>query len=160
LHHCHQATGLGVAGSLIALGGSEWGQWQRGADHSHSSGRPEGTDHGSRRDVWCGSMPMIGPGGAGWNDEKIADVLTYVRQEWGNKAPAVTTEKVAEIRGKIGTRAEWTRTSCSRSLIAAPSSFQPARHLAGLFYGWSYARVSWPAPDSFGRNRARLRRGE
>jgi len=44
-------------------------------------------------------MPAFGPTGTfGWSDEKIADVLTYVRQEWGNKAVAITPEQVAAIR--------------------------------------------------------------
>ena len=40
-------------------------------------------------------------------DEQIAAVLTFVRQnkEWGNDAPAVTTEQVAAIRAKIKARA-------------------------------------------------------
>jgi mono/diheme cytochrome c family protein len=42
--------------------------------------------------------------GSGFNlsDEKIAQVLTYIRQEWGNAAPPVTTEKVAEVHTKDG----------------------------------------------------------
>jgi mono/diheme cytochrome c family protein len=32
------------------------------------------------------------------NDEEIAQVLTYVRKEWGNKASAVKTEQVAAVR--------------------------------------------------------------
>ena len=35
-----------------------------------------------------------------WTDDKIADVLTYVRQAWDNKAPPVAAEKVTEIRTK------------------------------------------------------------
>jgi mono/diheme cytochrome c family protein len=31
-------------------------------------------------------------------DKQIADVLTYVRNAWGNKAPAVSPEEVAKIR--------------------------------------------------------------
>ena len=41
-------------------------------------------------------MPVFGQvaGSAyNWNDEKIAAVLTYVRQEWGNKAGAVSAER-------------------------------------------------------------------
>jgi hypothetical protein len=45
-------------------------------------------------------MPVIGPGGYNFTDDKIAYVLTYVRQEWGNNAPAITKEKVSEVRTK------------------------------------------------------------
>ncbi len=33
-----------------------------------------------------------------YSDEEIASVVTYVRQAWDNKAPAVTAEEVAKIR--------------------------------------------------------------
>ena len=34
-------------------------------------------------------------------DEQIADVLTYVRSEWGNKAPPVSPDKVRQIRAAV-----------------------------------------------------------
>ena len=43
-------------------------------------------------------MPAFGASGFAWTDAKIAWVLTYVRQEWGNKAPEVTEETVTRIR--------------------------------------------------------------
>ncbi|RYD38753.1 MAG: cytochrome c, partial [Verrucomicrobiaceae bacterium] len=36
------------------------------------------------------------------NDAQIADVLTYVRQNWSNDAPAVTAEMVKQTRAKWG----------------------------------------------------------
>jgi mono/diheme cytochrome c family protein len=54
-----------------------------------------------------GNMPAFGPGGGyNWNDAKIAQVLTFIRQEWGNAAPAITPEKVAEIRKAESARAK------------------------------------------------------
>ena len=42
-------------------------------------------------------------------DDQIANALTYVRQEWGNKAPEVTAETVARIRSETaGRTAPWT----------------------------------------------------
>ena len=35
------------------------------------------------------------------NDAKIADVLTYIRQEWGNTASAVPKEGVAALRKEL-----------------------------------------------------------
>jgi mono/diheme cytochrome c family protein len=37
----------------------------------------------------------------GWrlNDRQIADLLSFVRSSWGNRAPAVTTDEVAKVRG-------------------------------------------------------------
>ena len=51
-------------------------------------------------------MPPWGPT---LNDEQIAQVLTFVRQSWGNNAPAVTTEQVAKVRQDTANRSiPWT----------------------------------------------------
>jgi cytochrome c6 len=34
------------------------------------------------------------------NDQQIAEVVTYIRQAWSNRAPAVTPAMVAAARGK------------------------------------------------------------
>lgn len=36
-----------------------------------------------------------------FNDEEIAAITTYVRQNWSNEAPAVSAEDVAEVREQI-----------------------------------------------------------
>jgi mono/diheme cytochrome c family protein len=41
-----------------------------------------------------GSMPAY----AKWSDQEIADVATYIRNAWGNAAPAVTPAQVAKAR--------------------------------------------------------------
>ena len=43
------------------------------------------------------------------NDEKIAAVATYIRQnkEWGNSMSGVTPEQVAAIRKKMADRADF-----------------------------------------------------
>lgn len=46
-------------------------------------------------------MGMMAPLGAGLDDEKLAAVLTYVRNSWGNTAPAVTVEQAAAARAKF-----------------------------------------------------------
>ncbi len=38
---------------------------------------------------------------AGLDDEKLAAVLTFVRNSWGNSAPAITTEQAAAARKKF-----------------------------------------------------------
>ena len=35
------------------------------------------------------------------SDAKIADVLTYIRQEWGNKASPVSTAQIAALRKEL-----------------------------------------------------------
>jgi mono/diheme cytochrome c family protein len=41
------------------------------------------------------------PFGMMLNDQEIADVLTFVRNSFGNEAPAVSAAKVKEIRASI-----------------------------------------------------------
>ncbi len=36
------------------------------------------------------------------SDREIADLLTYIRQNFGNDASAVSPEEVAEVRGEGG----------------------------------------------------------
>jgi mono/diheme cytochrome c family protein len=46
-----------------------------------------------------------GPGmpSLGWrlNNDQVANILTYVRNNWGNQAPAVSPETVSRIRGSL-----------------------------------------------------------
>lgn len=46
-------------------------------------------------------MGMMAPLGAALDDQKLSAVLTYVRNEWGNSAPAVTVEQAAAARKKF-----------------------------------------------------------
>lgn len=115
---CHQLTGLGTPGTVPPLAGSEW---------------VTGSEERLTRIVLHGltgpitvkgvtynfAMPPFGrgaPGSQNWSDERIAAVVTYIRQEWGNQAPPVTPEKVTEIRGKEGAHAPWT----AEQLMALP----------------------------------------
>jgi mono/diheme cytochrome c family protein len=106
---CHQATGVGVPGAIPPLVASEW---VTGSEERvirivlHGLQGPikvAGTDFNS-------AMPAFGrvAGSAyNWTDDKVAAVLTYVRQEWGNQAGPITPEKVAEIRTKEGDHKPW-----------------------------------------------------
>jgi mono/diheme cytochrome c family protein len=95
---CHQANGLGVAGQYPPLAGSEF------------------TTGGSRRPGMIVLKGLQGPvtvkgqkfGSAvmqPWDktltDQKIADVLTYERSEWGNNASPVTAEQIAALRKEL-----------------------------------------------------------
>jgi mono/diheme cytochrome c family protein len=55
-------------------------------------------------------MPVFGQQVTGsaynWSDEKIAAVLTYVRQEWGNKGGPVSADDVSTVRKAVGDRKE------------------------------------------------------
>src|SRR6266581_3896460 len=95
---CHQANGLGVPGQYPPLAGSEF------------------TTGGSRRPGMIVLKGLQGPvtvkgqkfGAAvmqPWDktltDQRIADVLTYERSEWGNSASAVTAEQIAALRKEL-----------------------------------------------------------
>lgn len=43
-----------------------------------------------------------------FTDEQLAAILTYIRNSWGNAAPAVTAEAVARYRQSVAPRAPWT----------------------------------------------------
>jgi mono/diheme cytochrome c family protein len=109
---CHQPTGQGVPGVYPPLAGSEW-----------VNGSPErvirivvyglkGPLKVEGKDFGQAAMPAFGkvPGsGYNWNEERIAAVLTYVRQEWGNKGGPITPEQVSAILAKEGNRKEWSQ---------------------------------------------------
>ena len=107
---CHQATGLGVPSTFPPLAGSEWATGNeerviRVLLHG-MSGKLTVKDTS-----YNGNMPAFGQGlGFNWTDDKIAAVLSYVRQSWGNSAPMITKEKVTDIRtkGAAGRKTAWT----------------------------------------------------
>src|ERR1700704_452142 len=95
---CHQANGLGVPGQYPPLAGSEF------------------TTGGSRRPAMIVLKGLQGPvtvkgqkfGSAvmqPWDktltDQRIADVLTYERSEWGNNASPVAAEQIAALRKEL-----------------------------------------------------------
>jgi len=103
---CHQANGLGVPGAFPPLAGSEYVL------------NPEHEKHIIKIVLYGLSGPItvkganfnsaMTPFGEVLKDDQIANVLTYVRSEWGNNAPAITAEQVAAIRAELGKRGPWT----------------------------------------------------
>jgi mono/diheme cytochrome c family protein len=102
---CHQLNGLGVPNQFPPLAGSEWVQ---------------GDEQRIIRIVLNGlSGPITVEGkeynnvmtavGATLKDEQVANVLSYVRQEWGNKAPDVEPDTVSKVRAETASRTTaWT----------------------------------------------------
>ncbi len=93
---CHQENGQGADRIAPPLAGSAL---------------LTGTDAIPIRIVLGGKEGSIGlmPPLAALDDEQVANVLTYVRREWGNTASPVTAESVQEIRGLTKTRKQpWT----------------------------------------------------
>ncbi len=107
---CHQATGLGVPGVYPPLAGSEWVNGSEERMIRIVVYGLKGPLHVKGANFGAAAMPVFGKvagSGYNWNDEKIAAVLSYVRQEWGNKSAPITADKVAAIRAKEGDRKEW-----------------------------------------------------
>jgi mono/diheme cytochrome c family protein len=149
---CHQQTGLGVAGQFPPLAGSEWvlSQDWHGDNHIVRI-----VLHGFHEPVTVKGEQfnnVMAPWGKVLKDEQIAAVLTYVRNEWGNKAPPITKEFVSKIREETKDRTEpWTQKelqSIGRVLVeeaaATPATPQPATG------GAAPATGALPAPASGG----------
>jgi mono/diheme cytochrome c family protein len=104
---CHQANGQGIPGVYPPLAGSEWVQGPEERvirillDGLKGPVTVEGKTFGAS------VMPAFGPHQFNWSDEKISQVLTYVRQEWGNKAGPITADQVAAVAAKVGDHTEW-----------------------------------------------------
>lgn len=95
---CHQASGQGVAGQYPPLAGAEYvmGSTRRlGMILLKGLEGPltvKGAQYGSA---------VMQPWEKTLTDAKIADVLTYIRQEWGNTAGPVAPEGIAALRKEL-----------------------------------------------------------
>jgi mono/diheme cytochrome c family protein len=112
---CHQMTGLGVAGQYPPLAGSEFvngGTRRVGMIVLKGLVGPlkvKGGEFGSAQmQPWEGTL----------TDSKIADVLTFIRQEWGNTGGPVAAEGIAALRKELAGRKEsWTEPD----ILAVPT---------------------------------------
>lgn len=90
---CHQATGVGVPGVFPPLAASEW-----------VVGSPTRLIHILLHGVegelkvkgvaYKGAMPSF----KSLSDAELAAVMTHIRSQWGNQAPAITAEEVLKQR--------------------------------------------------------------
>lgn len=111
---CHQATGMGLPPAFPPLVQSEFvlGSPKRLAMIVLKGLQGPVKVKGM---TFVGAMPF-------WEksltDRNIAAVLTYIRQEWGNKAGPVTEEQIAAARKEFKDRAEpWTEAD----ILAVPA---------------------------------------
>jgi mono/diheme cytochrome c family protein len=103
---CHQATGLGVPNQFPPLAGSEWVLAPKHdriirivLNGFQGPVEVKGAQYNNAMPPWKDSL----------KDEDIANILSYVRQAWGNKADIVKPEEVKAIREATAQRAEpWT----------------------------------------------------
>jgi mono/diheme cytochrome c family protein len=124
---CHQADGNGVSGQFPPLAGSEW-VLAEGPNRiirivlNGLSGpiQVKGSDYNSVMNGFRDSM----------DDKQIANVLTYIRNSWGNKAGLVTPAEVSAIRASTKDRTEaWTAAALLQMPVSggeAPSAGAPA----------------------------------
>ena len=108
---CHMPNWQGLPNVYPPLAGSEWvvGSEERVIKILTHGLKGPVTVMGNTYNV--AAMPAFGQvpgGGYNWSDEKIAAVLTYVRQAWGNTAGPIDVAKVTEIRLAGADRKEWT----------------------------------------------------
>lgn len=95
---CHQMSGTGVAGQYPPLAGSEYvsgGTRRLGMIVLKGLQGPlvvKGVMYGSA---------VMQPWDKTLSDAKISDVLTFIRQEWGNKGGPVTPEGIAALRKEL-----------------------------------------------------------
>jgi mono/diheme cytochrome c family protein len=112
--NCHQPDGRGLAGIYPPLVNSEW---VKGDNKEalvkmllHGLTGPitvAGQEYGRQNPI---PMPP-----SGLEDQQIADVLTYVRAEFGGNVSAVSPEEVAALRSAYKDRATfWTAAELSR----------------------------------------------
>jgi cytochrome c6 len=83
---CHQATGAGIPGAFPALKGNTFVQ---GAPSAVIATVLKGRS----------GMPTFA---AALDDEKMAQVLTYIRQSWGNKGNEISPADVKSTRAQSG----------------------------------------------------------
>ena len=103
---CHQPGGMGTPGQFPPLAGSDWVN-ATGPDRVirivlnglQGPLKVNGTDFNNAMVAWKDVL----------KDDEIAAVASFVRQEWGNKAPAVTPAQVKAVRDATKDRPDpWT----------------------------------------------------
>ena len=102
---CHTANGAGQPPLIPPLAGSEWvmGNEKRLAMILLKGLMGQVKVHGA---TYNGVMP---PWEGSLNDKKIAAVLTYVRQEWGNTAGPIAPAQIAVARKEMAAKkVSWT----------------------------------------------------
>jgi len=98
---CHGPDGMGKPNQAPPLAGSEWVNAKGFARLAHipltglnGPLEVEGKD-------WNLSMA---PMGAALSDADLANVLSYIRESWGNKAGPVTADDIKSVRAALGAR--------------------------------------------------------
>lgn len=104
---CHQANGLGITGQYPPLAGSKWTTTDPGLITNiilkglKGEIIVKGEKYGTSAAINMAAVPI--------DDREIANVVTYVRQSWGNESSEVFEEDVATYRSSSADQLEqWT----------------------------------------------------
>ena len=104
---CHQANGLGLAGQFPPLAKSKWATSDPGLISKiiikglKGEIQVKGQTYGSNPAQNMVAVPI--------DDREIANVVTYVRQAWGNEASEVSPEEVSGFRAESSNQeGQWT----------------------------------------------------
>ncbi|HKI68754.1 MAG TPA: cytochrome c, partial [Verrucomicrobiae bacterium] len=101
---CHNPDGEGKPNQAPPFVGSQWvlGTPDR-LIRIPLVGLQSPIDVAGKTYSFASSMPAMG---AALSDGDLADVLTYMRSSWGNKAAPITADQVKAIRAKIAGRTQ------------------------------------------------------
>jgi mono/diheme cytochrome c family protein len=100
---CHGGGGAGVPGQFPPLAGSEWVLAENPARIIRIVINGLTGPISVAGATYNNTMPPLG---SALDAKQVAAVLTYIRNEWGNKAPPVTIEQVEQVKKEIGGRAD------------------------------------------------------
>jgi mono/diheme cytochrome c family protein len=114
---CHGTGGEGLAGINPPLAGSDWVNGSEERLIRIMLHGLQGPVRVSGQLYNGAAMPGFGQltkSPFNWDDAKIALVLNYIRQAWGNRAAAITVESVTRVRQQTGERDFWTEEELRR----------------------------------------------
>lgn len=104
---CHQANGLGIAGQYPPLDGSNWVTSDPGIISNIILKGLKGEI--VVKGETYGTSAAVNMAAVAISDREIANVVTYVRQAWGNNAEEISEGEVASIRSESAEQQDqWT----------------------------------------------------
>ena len=99
---CHQASGQGLAGVFPPLAASDWVL-------ENDARLVQIMLHGINGELIVNGVSYNGvmPAFSQLSDAELAAVLSYIRSEWGNDAPAIRPQQIADGRTRFPDRGPW-----------------------------------------------------
>jgi mono/diheme cytochrome c family protein len=101
---CHGATGDGMPGVNPPLSGSEWVQAEGPNRLVRIVLNGLNGPITVKGQAYSSQMPAMGEG---LSDREIADLLSYLRNSWGNKASIVKEAQVKPIASEVRGKPQW-----------------------------------------------------